>query len=386
MNEVDSAVNEKSLLISGDVGEFQDRGVKGATIYNPEKAYDGYTLFCHTYDPPNVPLGELARMYLIKMDGEKVHEWTAKTAVQLLELLPNGDLYYTTRDRSNIRTAGLRKIDPEGNVIWHYHCRIDHDFAIMENGNLMIHCIMDKIVPSLGHELRRCPYIIEVTQEKELVWEWFGEEHLKELEILCGVRFPLTASQFEGYSEHERKFLLFDWAHNNTCEVLPGNPSGRKDSRFRKGNILFSYRSLDIIGVIERDTGEIVWAWGPGVLDGQHQPTMLPNGNILIFDNGTRRGWSRVIEINPLEEEIVWEYTGTPEKSFYSPYISGAQLLPNGNVFICEGGPCRLFEVTRDGEIVWEYRSPYREKGTHGIYRATRYSREFVEPLLERLT
>ena len=362
----------------------QDLNKKGVTVSIPEEYYEGYTLFCHTYDPPNVAAGELAHMYLINMEGIVIHEWTAKTAVQLLELLPNGNLYYTTRDRSAIEQAGLREIDPEGNIVWSFHCRIDHDFHVLENDHLMIHCIMDKMVPEIGPELKRCPYIIEITRDKQLVWEWFGEEHIKELEDLCGVKFPLKESQFKGYPKHMIGHLLFDWAHNNTCEVLPENPSGRKDSRFKAGNILFSYRSLDIIGVIEKETGEIVWAWGPGELDGQHQPTMLPNGNILIYDNGTRRGWSRVIELNPLEEEIVWEYTGTPKRIFFSAYISGAQLLPNGNVFICEGGPCRLFEVTRDKEIVWEYRSPYKERNTHGIYRATRYSPEFVRPLLRR--
>jgi len=367
------------------MGKAGKAGGCGVTIYNPEEAYEGYTLFCHTYDSPDVASGEHAYMYLIDMDGNVAHRWTVDTSVQLLELLPNGNLYYTTRDRSDIHRAGLREITPEGEVVWSFHCRIDHDFHLMDDGRLMIHCIIDKMAPHIGPELKRCPYIIEVTRDKELVWEWFGDEHTKELEELSGIRFPLKTSQFEGYPEEMKRFLLFDWAHNNTCEVLPENPSGRKDSRFKEGNILFSYRSLDVIGIIDRETGEIVWAWGWGILDGQHQPTMLPNGNILIFDNGTRRRWSRVIELDPLEEEIVWEYTGTPKESFYSAYISGVQLLPNGNILICEGGPCRIFEVTRDHDIVWEYRSPYKEKGTHGIYRATRYSPDYVKSLLKKV-
>ena len=353
----------------------------GVTIYDSDRAYEGYTLFCHTYDPPKA--GAVAPIYLIDMEGKVVHKWIAKTAIQLPELLPNGNLYYSTRDRSDIHQAGLRELDPQSNVVWYYHCRIDHDFHVMDNGHIMIHCINERIIPEIGPELIRSPYIIEITKDKKLVWQWFGEEHYKEIEKLCGIKFPLEASVFEGYPDHMKRFLQFDWAHNNTCEVLPDNPSGRKDSRFKKGNILFSYRSLDIIGVIDKMSGEIVWAWGRGILDGQHQPTMLPNGNLLIFDNGTRRGYSRIIEVDPLAEEIVWEYTSTPKESFFSPYISGAQLLPNGNILVCDGGACRLFEVTRDKEVVWEYRSSYREDGTHGIYRATRYSIEYVKPLLD---
>ena len=163
-------------------------------------------------------------------------------------------------------------------------------------------------------------------------------------------------------------------------------PAAGQAPRFKPGNIVFSYRSCDVIGVIDRPSGEILWAWGPGVLDGQHKPHMLPNGNLLIFDNGTLRGYSRVIELNPLTEEIEWEYTATPREDFFSGYISGAQRLPNGNTLICEGGKAHLFEVTPEGEIVWDFRYPWHEEGGLGsIYRCLRYSPEYVQPLLERI-
>ena len=140
-----------------------------------------------------------------------------------------------------------------------------------------------------------------------------------------------------------------------------------------------------MIGVIDRETGKIVWAWGPGEIDGQHKPHMLPGGNILIFDNGTLRGWSRVVELNPLTEEIEWEYAGQPRESFFSRCISGAQRLPNGNTLICDGCQSRLFEVTREGEIVWEFVNPYHTDGAwQAIYRCLRYSPEYVQPLLAR--
>jgi len=144
----------------------------------------------------------------------------------------------------------------------------------------MLHCLMDKMVPSIGNGLKRCPYIIEITKEGRLILEWFGEEHLDELEKLCGIRTPIGPSQFRGYPQSMMDSRLFDRAHNNTCEVLPDSPTGRKDSRLKRGNILFSYRSLGVIGAIEKESGEIVWARGPGELDGQHQPTMLQNGNM----------------------------------------------------------------------------------------------------------
>jgi hypothetical protein len=152
--------------------------------------------------------------------------------------------------------------------------------------------------------------------------------------------------------------------------------------RFAPGNIVFSYRSLDVIGVIDRESGLIVWAWGPGELDGQHKPHVLPNGNLLIYDNGTLRGYSRAIELDPLTGDIEWSYTAQPPEAFLSKYISGAQRLPNGNTLICEGAKCHLFEVTPEGDVVWDYASPFQERGALSIYRCLRYEPGYVRPLL----
>ena len=89
---------------------------------------------------------------------------------------------------------------------------------------------------------------------------------------------------------------------------------------------------------------------------------MLENGNVLLFDNGMHiHGLprSRVLVVNPKTDEIVWRYQSERYLDFFSPHISGAQRLWNGNTLICEGDRGRLFEVTRDGEIVWEFYNPH---------------------------
>ena len=246
----------------------------------------------------------------------------------------------------------------------------------------MVHTINETMCPALGPELKRHPYIVEITRDKDLCWEWRGEEHLKELEAL------LTPKAWEHVMSRTAKKFAFDWAHNNTLQVITDNATYKKEiasggtPRFKPGNIFISYRSNDVIVVIEKSTGKIVWAWGPGIIDGQHKPHILPNGNVLIFDNGTIRGYSRVIELNPLTEEIEWEYIANPKEDFFSRAISAAQRLPNGNTLICEGGKSRLFEVTPEKEIVWQFINPYKhEFGRPAIYRCLRYSPEYVEAL-----
>ena len=65
------------------------------------------------------------------------------------------------------------------------------------------------------------------------------------------------------------------------------------------------------------------------------------------------------------------------------PFRAGQQRLPNGNTLICEADCGRIFEVTIEGDVVWDYYSPFLGDQFVNIYRATRYSPEFVEPLLD---
>ena len=58
-------------------------------------------------------------------------------------------------------------------------------------------------------------------------------------------------------------------------------------------------------------------------------------------------------------EKPAWEYIAPDTLSFFSSFISGAQRMGNGNTFINEGARGRFFEVTPDGNIVWEYLNPY---------------------------
>jgi uncharacterized protein (UPF0248 family) len=171
------------------------------------------------------------------------------------------------------------------------------------------------------------------------------------------------------------------WAQGNSVEELPN------------GDILASYRPTSTVIRISRDTGKIVWKLGPPMLAGQHAPTLLPSGNVLIFDNGVHRlddslPFSRVIEVNPVTKEIVWRYQDKPAWNFFSPRMGNAQRLPNGNTLVDEASFGRFFEVTTEGDIVWEYVNPFFGKPFFGgpptsesnqVFRAFRYSAEEID-------
>ena len=129
------------------------------------------------------------------------------------------------------------------------------------------------------------------------------------------------------------------------------------------------------MAVIDGETGKLSFKFDK--THGQHNPTWLPNGNILIFDNG--HDSSRVIEVDPKSGEIVWTYRGRAVATSSSAATSPAPRgWSRGNVLVCEGTSGRLFEVTRSQEVVWEWINPFvnndaRGEPTVSIYRAHRY-------------
>ena len=129
------------------------------------------------------------------------------------------------------------------------------------------------------------------------------------------------------------------------------------------GQLLISFRELGAIGVVDADTEELVWAVkGYWVL--QHDPRILDNGNLLLFDNGGNyavpAGRSRVVEFDPASMRIVWQYAGTPESPLASDIRSYVQRLGNGNTLITESNGGRILEVDGNGDIVWEFVNPVR--------------------------
>jgi hypothetical protein len=300
----------------------------GLTTYDPKQACQGYTL----YTPMNG-----AGAYLIDMHGAIVHRWVLPGRPGTYGyLLDNGNLLINLLSGDEPLPFGGR-----GARI------VEFDW----NGGL----------PGTEHEEGIwSDYFRQVTPDQQVVWEWHAYQHL---DVNTDVIAPL-------YKRHE-------WTHANTCEVLPD------------GNVLTSFRTINTIGIIDRQSDDFVWKWGPAELGGQHDPNPLPNGHILVFDNGwySRRGvpfpTSRVLEVDPKTDEIIWSYETKPGWEFFSSFISGAQRLDNGNTLICEGMRGRIFEVTPAGEIVWQFVNPFygyseRFGNVNIVFRAYRYSADFA--------
>lgn len=338
---------------------------RGLIEYNKAKATPGFTLFS--------PLGQTKKTVIVNMDGDVVHEWDRPaTPGNYSYLLPNGNLLSSTRtDKGPMLAAkgGLfQEVDWDGKVVWEFIDDMQHhDFRQLPNGNLL-YIAWEELAPEHVARIRAdceppkagekvwVDVLREVDRSGKLVWEWRLYEHM-EIE-----KYPLSPLSVPD-----------DYGHANTIFPMPN------------GDIMICFRSLDLIAVIDRATGKFVWErmerdWG-----GPHDAHQLDNGNYIFFANrdGQLPRGSAIIELNPKTNETTWEYWGNPTQTFESCRISGCQRLPGGNTLICEGIWGRIFEVTPDSEVVWEYISPFITKDSKrgptlgdasGVFRAYRYS------------
>ncbi|MCW8985517.1 MAG: aryl-sulfate sulfotransferase [Thermoanaerobaculales bacterium] len=296
------------------------------TRYRPGRASSGYNLVLYRRRVPMI----------IDMNGNIVHVWPRVRAIGRARLLRDGRLAVIGTDNL------VKEYDWDGNLTWFFQLprKRDfphHDLRKLDNGNYLI---LASDITTAGD------YVWEVTEQKEIVWEWWSLDHLE---------------AFPNWDLESR-----DPIHSNSIQVLPPNQWFEAgDERFRPGNILVSGRNLDTIFIIDKLTGEVVWTYTDG-LDRQHEALMvgedlLDAGSILVFNNGLEDRFfyrrSAVQAIDPVAAEVVWEYRA---ENFFSSVAGTAQRLPGETTLISSSQGGRVFEITADGRFVWEWVPPFK--------------------------
>lgn len=210
-----------------------------------------------------------------------------------------------------------------------------HDLKFSENGNWLLaaafYDTMDlsaytfdgvqgsatTVVKGFGYE--------EMTQAGNSVQVWNSNT----------VVDPTETLDYWGYSS-----TSFDYCHGNAIY---------EDT---DGNLLISYRHLNSVHKVDRQTGDIIWRLGGELSDftfvndsgfsGQHDVRRLPNGDLSIFDNGNETGTTRGVAFTL--DTMNW--TATKSKEFIHPVSAtsnamgsyqildeGVQLLGYGRLF-----------------------------------------------------
>jgi len=335
----------------------------GVTCYEQGLVEPGYILFA--------PAGG-SECYLLGERGDIAHQWRLPGKLgNYGQLLENGNLLVSIKQGGGPKLAAgggrLLELDPQGDIVWeHTDLSQHHDFSPTHDNNVLYlawELTLTKEarrvkggIPNSDHEDGGIyeDVLREVDRDGKIVWEWKLKDH-----------FPYDKYSLRPTTNRH------EFAHANACHVQAD------------GNILVSFRQIDLIVLVNRQTSEIDWEMEDRSWGGQHDCQRLDNNNIILFANGSEQPapeHSRILEIDPNSKDIVWQYKGQPAVTFSSPRVSGVHRMANGNTFICEGMHGRLFEVTQAGEIVWEYVSPFYNTvpqigTTNQIFRARKYSK-----------
>ncbi|WP_328806386.1 aryl-sulfate sulfotransferase [Streptacidiphilus fuscans] len=363
-----------------DQNQRRRRGT-GLIALDPDVAFPGFTLFA--------PLTGGGEVHLVDLHGRTAHQWRFPyrpgrhaRIVRGGELAYNGVLpgeqalfpmWHKYRGGVMLRAA------PDGEVLWeHRDPQQHHDAHHLDDGGVLY----TGVEPLRGTEASAvlggvpgseadgttvwADTITEVGPDGSTRWTWRAAEHLDR------AAFPL-------HPDYAREH----WPLINSVTPLAD------------GNVLASLRSVSAVVVISRSTGEILWRTEPGTVSQQHCPTELDDGRLLVFDNGVFRPghdvpYSRVVEIDRNDGRVAWEYHDPAKESFFAPFMGAAQRLPGGNTLVTDSPAGRIFEVTADGYLCWEYVvphfGPYTETEVrslfpaepNAVFRAYRYAPEEI--------
>jgi len=363
--EQNSLKSLRSLPYVAWTEEDVDSSKSGVIRHEESKAFAGYNIYTNDVD----------QVFIMDMKGERVHSWNLpeKIHCEFAELLKNGQVLVICEAQS------VTKLDWSGNVLWERFGKVTHDVAVLPDNSSLVPVRLRprpyKTVPSVIFDS-----IVHLSAEGMLLDVWSSYKQLDELQKHHQL---LALDRPTRKLEEKAQRRTYEYYHLNTVEVLPDTPLGKRDKRFQAGNILLSLRNANLIVILDKASWKIEWSWGPGILDFPHMPTMIKNGNLLVYDNGPHRTYSRVIELEPISKEIVWEYQANPPTAFHSKWRGSNQRLPNGNTLICDSENGRVFEVTKEGEVVWEFWNPkIKKKKRKRIYRMMRLPKGMVEPYL----
>lgn len=422
------------LLFTGIIPFYGQQTV--GLFLNTPASFDGYTLFGPQHSKET---------FLINNCGEKVHSWTSQYYPGLSSyLMENGTLLHTGRIPGMGGGSGIvEMLDWNSNVIWSYsvsqtHGRQHHDIELLPNGNILL-IVWDKRTQneviqagsSTTTNYINSEQIVEIQPDLvngggTVVWEWKAWDHLIQDADATKDNYGIVGDHPEKIDVNFLNHNSTDWLHANGI-----------DYNAELDQIILSVRSFNEFWIIDHSTtmaeassssggtygkgGDLLYRWGnpqayhqgsssDQKLFLQHDTQWIADslehgGEILVYNNqaGTpvNQNYSAVhsiqLPVNSageytytsgayLPQTYNWTYQAPIPTDFYSNIISGVQRLANGNTLICQGVGGRFFEVTSNGELVWEYINPVNDLGVvnqgdpHGdnhVFRCVRYAVDF---------
>ncbi|NNE16691.1 MAG: T9SS type A sorting domain-containing protein [Saprospiraceae bacterium] len=324
--------------------------------------------------------------------------------------------------------------------------RQHHDFEYLPNGNVLLLAwerktleeseALGRISSSINPNGVWFEQVVEIKpigiDSGEIVWKWHITDHLVQDNID-------TLDNFQNIAESPEKLNINYRVFNTNAPLQPGNPDWLHFNAISYHEaadlILISSRNTNEVYIIDHSTtteeaktgiggnfnkgGDFLFRWGNNAvfnkdieenrfLYNQHHvnwmnPSSTDDLTFSIFNNGLNRPGGTVSSVEILtpyvengafilsetgiyEPLVIETFLDTEDIGFTSPRLSSAQILDNGNFLIASGNFGEIFEVSKEGEILWLYHVPVNNIGpitqgenstTTDIFRAEKYSENF---------
>jgi len=250
------------------------------------------------------------------------------------------------------------EVTPEGNVIAEYHApdgyyMDTHEILITGSGpDRTVHFFtysirnMDLTTIGGGHDVATAGHqLVRLNAAGEVEFRWDAWDHI---------------GLDEWVNEDDMKAIRTstDFDHPNAL-TFDGN-----------GNYVVSWRNLNQLMSIDAKTGDVLWRFGGlrgqyafvgdelGGFSKQHAVKVLPDGHVLVFDNGTDHSpaESRAAEyrLNPStgQATIVWQFRHDP--ALFARYVGWTERLSNGDTWVAFSFFGRVVQVGPAGDVRWE--------------------------------
>lgn len=383
----DSMLQDETTWTTGSLPVGVPEGVMLAN--NKVRSQPGWTLMnVQVGDGDWIPLSDYPAMVVMyDHDGLPVWYYTNGTTIDR-----GGAVSTEFLDNNNILIGPTngeppREVDLAGNIVWEGPEQtettgnetnpdlLSHHVGKLSNDNYLLLRWMREDGEATDARLE------EVTSDNQVVWAW---------------------NLYDYYTPPEGE--SGDWCHANSAVVDIENDEVYLSCRWL-GLFKTTYNNPELLWHMPAIyysslEGDVVFVPPESQFMDIHDPEVHSDGTILFFDND---GWdfaqgegeyhSRILEFaineQTKEAELVWEFPGDFDvdtwftDEFYCPFWGDANRLENGNVLVAAGvrgigSVSHVFEVTEDGEVVWDFALPE----DHGVYRATRISPPLlIEPL-----
>ncbi|MCO4743309.1 MAG: aryl-sulfate sulfotransferase [Proteobacteria bacterium] len=314
---------------------------------------------------------------LIDMSGAVRHRWS----IPFAEAFPAGDASATgAKTLRRVRVfdngdllgifegIGLVKVDRDSEILWAQANRAHHDVAIADDGHLW----------ALTRSVRKqTPYGRPLIEDFVVELDADGRElqrHSVLEAVLNGTSRPALDALIAGGGDDPirvSEVASGDVLHTNAIHVI-----SRDAGPLKKGHLLLSSRVLSSLWAMDPKTGAIVWTTR-GDFDGQHDPAVMEDGSVLLFDNGADQ--SRVLRINAAGG-TAWSWS---RDGLFSKFCGSVQSLEGGQVLLTESLPGRAIQIDMAGNVVWEWHNPHRAIDdpslTANLYAVERLAEDYGE-------